>query len=250
MSKNKRFFRVKPIALLVTAVCLLSFSAVGSARAALIYYSENFAAEVTVSNIGVTLTENGEKAGYRDYSHKNDKWNEAEGTLLSNLLAEGEKLEPGKEYPEKLSVTNSGTIDIYVRVILKKSWADQEGKDTTLAPELIDLHFPGNGWIVDEEASTRERTVLYYTKILAAGESAGDITDTLRIDPAIAGKVKETVTEKDGYKTVSTSYEYDGYSFCLEAEADAVQTHNAQEAIKSAWGVDVTISADKSLSLR
>lgn len=250
MSRNKRFFRAKPAVLLVTAVCLLSFSAAGSARAALIYYSENYAAKVTVSNIGVTLTENGTRVGYRDYTHKNDKWEEAEGTLLSGLLAEGEKLEPGKEYPEKLAVTNSGTIDTYVRVILKKSWVDKDGKDTTLSPELIDLHFTRNGWIIDEEASTRERTVLYYTKRIAAGESTPDLTDTLRIDPAIAGKMKETVTEKDGYKTVTTVCEYDGYRFCLEAEADAVQTHSAQEAIKSAWGVDVNISSDKSLSLR
>lgn len=250
MSGKRRFSHIKPIAFLAAAVCLLSFSAVGSARAALIYYSDNYAAQVTVSNIGVTLTENGTKIGYRDYTHKNDTWDEKEGTLLANLLAEGETLEPGREYQERLAVTNSGTIDTYVRVIIKKSWVDKDGKDTTLSPELIDLHFAGNGWIIDENASTRERTVLYYTKSIAAGESSGDITDTLRIDPAIAGKVKETVTEKDGYQTITTAYEYDGYSFCLEAEADAVQTHNAADAIKSAWGVDVNISSDKTLSLK
>lgn len=31
-----------------------------------------------------------------------------------------------------------------------------------------------------------------------------------------------------------------------EAEVDAVQTHNGGEAIKSAWGVDVTASDDES----
>ena len=45
-------------------------------------------------------------------------------------------------------------------------------------------------------------------------------------------------------------YKYDGYSFNLEAEVNAVQTHNAAEAIKSAWGVDVNVSADgQSISL-
>ena len=250
MSGKKTSSHIKPVLLLASAALLLVFSTVGSARAALVYYSENYAAEVTVSSIGVTLTENGEKVGFRDYTHKNDQWNETEGTLLSNLLAEGETLEPGREYPEKLAVANSGTIDTYVRVIIKKSWVDQEGKDTTLSPELIDLHFTGNGWVIDENASTRERTVLYYTKSIAPGETTADITDTLRIDPAITGKIKETITEKDGYQTVTTAYEYDGYSLYLEAEADAVQTHSAQEAIKSAWGVHVIISPDKSLSLR
>ena len=51
--------------------------------------------------------------------------------------------------------------------------------------------------------------------------------------------------------TIRYVYDYSGYSFTLDAEVDAVQTHNAQDAIKSAWGVDVNISADgQSLSLQ
>jgi len=250
MSKKRKPFAAKPAILLSAAALLLAFSTVGSARAALTYYSENYAAEVTVSNIGVTLTENGNKVSYRDYTNKNDKWDEAEGRLLTGMLKEGEKLEPGKEYPERLGVTNSGTIDTYVRVIIRKSWMDAEGKDTTLSPDLIDLNFVGNGWIIDKKASTKERTVLYYTKSIAAGESTPDITDTIRIDPSITGKVNEFVEEKDGYKTITTTYEYDGYQFNIEAEVDAVQTHNAVDAIKSAWGVDVNVSSDNHLSLR
>ena len=92
--------------------------------------------------------------------------------------------------------------------------------------------------------------MLYYTKSIAAGESTPDITDTIRIDPSITGKVNEFVEEKDGYKTITTTYEYDGYQFNIEAEVDAVQTHNAVDAIKSAWGVDVNVSSDNHLSLR
>lgn len=42
-----------PVLLLGLSVVLLLLSAVGSARAALTYYSENYAMEVTVSSIGV-----------------------------------------------------------------------------------------------------------------------------------------------------------------------------------------------------
>ena len=42
---------------------------------------------------------------------------------------------------------------------------------------------------------------------------------------------------------------YDGIVFVLRADVDAVQTHNAEDAIMSAWGVDVSISDDGSLSL-
>lgn len=96
----------------------------------------------------------------------------------------------------------------------------------------------------------KERTILYYTGILPAGKSTPALSDTLTIDGSIATKVKQDVTEKDGYKTITTTYAYDGYNFQLEAEADAVQTHNAQDAIKSAWGVDVDVDGNGNISLR
>ena len=248
--REKRKASRKPIALLAAAAVLLLLSTVGSARAALTYVSENYTAEVTVSSIGVSLTENGETVSRRDYNHKDDEWNETTGELLKNMLAEGEELMPGKVYPERIGVTNSGSIDTYVRVIITKSWMDAQGKDTTLSPALIDLNLLGNGWLVDGKASTEERTVLYYSRPLAAGSSAPDVTDTLKIDSAGAARVPEPVEESGESKTVTPSYDYNGYSFHVEAEVDAVQTHNAQDAIKSAWGVDVEISADGSLSLK
>ena len=56
--------------------------------------------------------------------------------------------------------------------------------------------------------------------------------------------------DENGYKTITTVYDYDGYSFQIEAEVDAVQTHNAVDAIKSAWGVDVDVAANGNISLR
>ena len=170
------------------------------------------------------------------------------------MLAEGEELKLGKKYKEEISVKNSGEIDSYVRVILTKSWWTPEGeKDPTLSPDLIDLHLLlGEDWMIDQEASTSERTILYYTKILPVGESTPILSDTLTIDPSIGNKVIETVTTDDeGYKTITYTYEYDGYRFNIEAEADAVQTHNVVDAVKSAWGVDVSVdAADGSIILQ
>ena len=136
MKKKKKSFSVKPVILLSAAALLLLGSTVGSARAALTYYSENYSVQMSTSNIGVSLIENGDKISYRDYN-ENDEWNESTGTLLSDLKKE--KLVLGKTYDEKLSVTNSGSIDSYVRVILYKSWSKGEGvnavKDTTLGPK-------------------------------------------------------------------------------------------------------------------
>jgi len=176
-----------PILLLAAAAVLLLASTVGSTQAALTYYSDNYSAEVNVSNIGITLLENGSEISHRDYL-KDDNWDEVQGTLFANMLAEGEELVLGKSYPAALTVTNSGAIDTYVRVILTKSWKDAQGvKNTSLSPDLIGLGLVtgDNGWVIDEASSTPERTILYYTEILPVGETTPAMTDLLRIDPAM-----------------------------------------------------------------
>lgn len=239
------------IVLLALAAILLVGSAVGSTRAALTYYSEYYGAEITVSNIGVSLIENDELISFRNYDSEGN-WNIQDGELLANMLAEDEKLTLGKDYKEELKVLNSGEIESYVRVILTKNWVNEAGvPDQTLDPGLIELEIvDNNGWVVDEKASTPERTVLYYTKKLDVNSETTPFTSTLSINPILQTKFIKHV-EKDGnFENISYEYEYDGYSFNVEVEADAVQTHNAVDAIKSAWGVDVTVAGDGSISLQ
>lgn len=249
MKKTRR--KQIPVLLLCVSIGLLLLSTVGSARAALTYYSENYAMEVTVSSIGVTLTENGTAVSYRNYLE--DDWSDSgTGELLTHMLEETQgKLVPGRNYAESLAVTNSGAIDSYVRVILRRSWQDgNDRKDTTLSPDLIELGLTqGSGWVLDEKASTQERMVLYYTKVLPTGESTPALCSTLRVSSEILSRVKEDVRDTGEGKVITTSYEYDGYWMNLEAEVDAVQTHNGEEAIRSAWGVDVRVAADGTLTL-
>lgn len=262
MKKIKKSFFKTSFLLFGASAALLLASTVGSTRAALTYYSENYEMRIEVPSIGVSLVENGNVVGSRNYV--GNRWQESGGELLANMLpGENEKLVLGKKYNEALSVRNSGTIDSYVRVILYKNWTKKEEKtadaesseekemeaDTELSPDLIKLHLTGNGWIVDEDASTAERTVLYYTSIVPSGRDTAPFSDLLSIDPSIGDKVTETRTTVGGYTTVTTEFAYDGYRFNIKAEADAVQTHNAVEAIRSAWGVDVSIGENGSLSL-
>lgn len=267
------------IVLLTLAAVLLVGSAVGSTRAALTYYSEYYGAQVTVSNIGVTLLEKdaydekAEAISWRNYIDDGD-WDIKEGDLLTNMLAEEEVFTLGKDYTEELSVRNSGAIESYVRVILTKSWEKDEVKDQTLDPGLIELKLEyeegkyvdvtelngQNGWYVDKKASTPERTVLYYAKVLQPVKDSDSDSTTLpfvsqlSVNPILQTKVVKNVTTEiiDGkeYQNISYKYEYDGYKFNVEAEVDAVQTHNAADAIKSAWGVDVTVAEDGSISLQ
>lgn len=233
--KNSRFRR-STLVLLAVAVLLLAGSAIGSTRAALTYFSENYVAEMNVQNIGVSLIENGS-------SVKND------GQLLGSLSS-GE-IEVGKPYDEKLQVMNTGNISQYVRVTLYKSWTDTNGrKDTLLSPSYIDLNMnPEGGWVEDTEAATAERSVWYYTSILNPGDTTTLLADQIRIDNALASEVTTETKTEGTTTTTTTTYTYNGYNFTVKAVVDAVQDHNAEDAIKSAWGVDAEVSGG-TLSLK
>ncbi len=231
MKKLKKMIAspVTTIAAFAVAAGLLLFSSIGGARAALTYFSDDYAANIQLHEIGVTLVENGAPV---------------EGELLKGLLAEGEELKLGTAYQEQLNVYNSGVINEYVRVSIHKYWVDREGeKIRTLSPELIGLNLVnlGTDWLLDQEASTRERTVLYYNKLLASQSETPLFADKLTIDGSIADRVGETRETSGGYTTITVTYEYDGARFCIEAKVDGVQEHNAQDAIWSAWGRRVTI---------
>ena len=260
-----------------TAVLLLLGSVAGSSQAALTYYSENYSAELRMFDIGVTLMENGEEVSWRNYTQKDDEWDEGGSALLTYLLNNQEdgketygEIQPGRQYEEELCVKNTGNIDQYVRVMIYRYWVDapKEGEDPIpveerekrrdISPEWIRLNpwiekdkMPSEfqGWVLDENASTKERTVLYYTGILKTGDVSLPFADKLAIDKEVAKKVTITETVDGNYKTITMTYDYDGVEFVLEIDVDAVQTHNADDAIRSAWGVDVTVDADGNLRL-
>jgi hypothetical protein len=242
--------------LFALAVVLLLGSSVGGARAALTYYSETYSSRLQMYDIGVTLNENGNAVSWRDYNaDSNGTWSQTSGVLLADMLGQGENVVLGKAYPEAISVTNSGTIDEYVRVSLYTYWLDKDGnKMQELSPALIQLHLLcdqtgyDNGWLLDEAATTAERTVLYYRSILPAGTTSVPLSDTLTVDGLVASKVTQETKTEGGYTTIVTTYDYDGVQFQLEARVDAVQTHNAADAIWSAWGRRVSVS-DGALSL-
>lgn len=219
------------IALFAAAAVLLLASTVGGARAALTYASETYNSRVEMSRMGVALLENGK---------------EVSGALLGDLLEEGAAFQPGRIYEEKLTVSNTGEIDEYVRVTLYKYWTDKEGnKLPSLSPDLIQLNTDSSGqWIADEDASTGERMILYYRQVLAPGTSTVSVLDSFQVD----GKLAARVSQKEENGVITTVYEYDGVQLWLAAEVDAVQTHSAADAILSAWGRKVIFDSDGSIS--
>lgn len=250
--------------LTIAAIALLGISSITGARAALQYRSETYASSVEMYDIGVSLLENGETdeniVSHRNYdSGKDDgSWDKTvPGKLLKHMLSnEGEKsIQPGKPYKEELRVKNTGTIAEYVRVTVYKYWLDKDGnvvegylgpeelegraKTQLLTPDLIQLNLINTSdWIQDSAASTDERIVLYYAHKLEPKAVTLPLSDTFSIDGSIVTKVQQT---EDADGTIRTTYAYDGYSYVLEAKVDAVQDHNAEAAIQSAWGRNIEL---------
>lgn len=277
------------VVLFLVAIALLALSGIGGARAALTYFSDTHTTHVEMQNIGVTLLENDQRVAWRDYisddnwdetnaqlpdndvfaaenSNVDYVYRGKTGQLLGSMLASGEQLQYGHKYPEKLAVQNTGSISQYVRVTVEKYWLEpsdggnKSNKRTDVSPVLIDLNFVniGNSWLIDNASSGNgasanpyaERTVLYHASALAPGQTSVPFTDTVSIDGNVAQKVTQSETNNgDGTKTITTSYDYDGLIFCVEAQVEAIQDHNAADAAKSAWGVDVNINSDGKLSL-
>ncbi|MBR0482331.1 MAG: hypothetical protein IJJ48_07665 [Firmicutes bacterium] len=230
MKKMRKLFK-KPavtIGLLVIAVALLLGSSISGIRAELVLESEDYKSQVKLSSVKVALIENGEQVA-------------KDGALLSDLLerAEDTKLHIGKKYDENLRVKNTGTADEYVRVTVYKYWIDEEGKKF---PEIDSAYIvpgfvTGEGWTIDEDSVTEERTVLYYSEILKPGDLSTPFMESIKVDDAITVLVDQTTTTANGVTTITTTFRYNGKSICLEVYADAVQTHSENEAKTSAWGV-------------
>lgn len=227
------------------AVLFLMTGTIGGVRATPQIFNPQFAyGGVKLDEIGVSLIENGnveKPVTHRNYKSGDQEfdWDPEMGTILSDLIPAGEKIKLGYRYPEQLSVLNSGSISQYVRVKVYKYWIDpqNENKKYNGIPEsLIKLDFNENDWTIDKSAnsSTDERTILYYKGVLKAGEETENFLEYITIDPSVIDYAEKTITKDKN----TVTWVADGKMFQLEVEVDAVQNHNANAAIKSAWGVD------------
>lgn len=266
------------IAALVLAAGLLGYSTIGGARAALTYYSENYISEMQLQEIGVTLQENGVPvatgSALQTNSTVDDNTNNVTNNGRSGLLqylrngeedkaANVEEFHLGVHYPEQLTVHNATgrnsqggeNITQYVRVTVTRYWEDKEHKKlAALDPGLIQLWlngqplsleadaapFAANNWLEDKGSRTAERMVLYYTLPLEADQVTLPFADTFAVDKA-AGDAMLVVTEEHGEEKIYTrTYRYNNASFHLDIRVDAVQNHNAADAMLSAWGRTAT----------
>ena len=246
-----------PLVLFAVGVLVVAGSSVGATRAAITYSTRAEQVDFSTSELAVEIQElQGDK-----YVTVNNGDDEAD-SLTFPAIAEAMKTNDndksndlpftvGKKYAEDVRVinTSAGGYDEYVRVHIRTSWKDANGKNTYLDPKLIKLEL-ANGWYADEAEGTEaekagEGYVLYLAKPLAYGESA-DLVKSITINNEVLTYVKTVGgnTDENGKISgvVTDEYQYNGKTFFVEIRVDAVQTHNAEDAILGAWGVHATVN--------
>ena len=253
----KRKMSKRTLALLVAAILLLSIGTVTGTRALPNIISDYYKAHFYLNHLQVHLLENGDDV----CGGKNDLNGEKKvtGPLATSLgyksLDEMGSVEPGKIYDEKIQGENGQDVSQFVRLTIRKYWVETEDgkvkldsngdplKTTALKPSLIHLMYDKkegyntSAWQeVEQERTTESRTYIY--KKLLLGEQRTDPLFThLQIDPSVGVREEDPiVTEEDGKTIYTYVYKYDGYAFFIEADVQAIQAHNAQDAIRSQWG--------------
>ena len=247
--------------LFLLAVVLLFAGTVGGTQAALQVYSTDYLSAFDLDHIGVTLFENDKAVAYRNYGDDAAAGftESQDGDLVLNTLGDDEHFQIGKDYDFVITARNTGTIDQYVRVIIYKYWVHPETptgpkewfhgdnstkiKDDSYDPALIHPSYLGSdyntaNWIRDEDSRTPERDIYYYRGMLSPVN--GNTTEPLFTDLAVSADVTKNVTKTVTGNKVVYTYAYDGLGFVIKAEVEAVQTHNAEKAIRSAWGLTNT----------
>ncbi len=124
-----------------------------------------------------------------------------------------QNVNPGDDYTKIVYVENTGSKAVYVRVKLSPEWSGDLPNVVTIADEdYVMADFPIlDGWEYYEGW-------YYYTSPVAAGESTAHLIEEV----IFAGK------EMDN--------DYQGATFTLEVEAEAIQASNG--AALDQWGVD------------
>ena len=237
--KKKTKLSKRTAAFLVIAILLFATAGVTGVRAMLNITSENYIAEFELSNLGISLIENGTPVKDLDY------------VLLTPL---GKTYKPGYVYKEEIAAQNVADINSFVRITIRKYWKNANGdKSAELNPALIKLTYNGqpcntDAWAINDDETTTERTVYYYKDLLLSGETTEPVVNELQISSDVIKKENIKLTEKkEGSKTTYTyEFLYNGYWACVEADVQSLQNHNAQDAVESLWGLtpdDVTVSS-------
>ena len=164
MDKRKKFgFHKKQIALIAMMVSCIALLAAGT----LAY----FTAEETNYNV---ITTPGLNIRLEEETDGGDPWPE-EG--FSDI-------KPGMDVTKIAYVTNTGDVDAYIRIALKKTITPAEGVDAELNFDHITLDINTTDW-------TEQDGIYYYNKMLASGESTTPLFTNVHFGEVLGNEYKK-----------------------------------------------------------
>lgn len=221
MESSKKRLALAIAAVLLSAAMITLLFLIRDTRANLVY-GDGAEVALEMSSLSIELVENGTSVSGDDQ-------------LLKAL--KGISPDPGYKYTEKISAKNTGNVEEFVRIIVKKYWKDADGKRIDLDPGLIKLSYADQDynkekWVIDPSETTKEQTIYYYKVPLAEGEETDILFDGIKADASIAEKYE---LSKDGNK-ITASYDYDGITFGVDMTVQSVQTAAGAAAVRSTWG--------------
>lgn len=230
----------RTLALAAVAILLFASGGVMGTRAQLTIFSSDYNAEFELDHLQVHLLENGQDV----CGGANTLKDKVTGNLLEHMGWDGTTpgtFKPGKVYKEEIAALNGRDIPQYVRLTVRKYWRSPDGKkDAHMDPALIQLTYGEKAyndrdWTINDKETTTESKTFYYKKQVKGKAETEPVISQLRIDDSIVSEDK--ITETRSGNTITYSYKYDGYIACVEADVQALQTHNVNAAIESLWGV-------------
>lgn len=243
----------RTLALGAAALLLFAGGGVFGTRAQLTVFSQDYNAEFELDHLQVHLIENGEDV----CNGVNTLENKVSGNLIEYLGWDGKTpgtFEPGRVYKEEICAQNGRDVDQYVRLTLRTYWRDADGaKDSHMDPALIQLTYGqkaynDGAWQINPQETTTEARTYYYNTTLAGNATSAPVVSQLRIDDSIVSD-DNMIVEKKG-NTITYSYKYNGYIACVEADVQALQTHNVNDAIDSLWGVTNVSAKDGRVTVK
>ena len=262
----------RTLALLVAAGLLLTAGTVTGVRALPNITSDLYRAHFYLNHLQVHLLENGKDVC--GGQNTLDGATKVTGTLAAELGYKDDSnlgaAEPGKVYKEEIQAQNGKDISQFVRITVRKYWVETDGKGkvatttdaagntvpvktTKLSPSQIHLMYGGKdgcntgAWLENLKEKTTESSTYYYKTLLPGGEASAMLFDQIKIDKSVAEREAEPKVDKDektGRTIYTYYYKYDGCAFFIEADVQAIQAHNAQEAIESQWCQDIAATYD------
>ena len=168
----------------------------------------NKAVAQTDGSISISLIENGKETQ----------------TLLSEITG---SIKYNYNYDEEIKAKNTGSAKV----------------DRKLDTDYIDLNLNNSSsWLESYSEHTNEQTVLYYRYAIEPGTETEALSDVISFNQ----EINNAVQKNDNEDKIELIYLYEGKSFVLEVNFEAIEAENAQAAAaEKGWRSDIMFNGDE-----